>query len=129
MKKSRFITLLLVVFLSLTACNKVSHNGNLDGQWRIITIENIESGVINEPQQLFYCFNLHTANLTRGGVWYTANMVYDYPKLSLDFPYNKPGELDDWGIYSTDVTFQIVLLNSSSLILRSDQVIINLQKF
>lgn len=124
----RPVIIALLSFIAIS-CNKISHNGNLDGMWRIITIENLENGDIYTPDQHFYCFNLHTANLTGGNEVPTANMTYKYPVLYLDFPYESPGNLVDWGIYSNYVKFDILQLTKSDLVMQSEDVLITLKKF
>ncbi|MCH5320069.1 MAG: lipocalin-like domain-containing protein [Paramuribaculum sp.] len=127
------ISALTAAFIFLAAllggCNKVSHNGDLDGQWRILYIENTEDGKITEPVQYFYCFYLHTANLTRGGIVATANMTYEYPLLSLDFPYASLATLSEWGITTNPADFEIVSLSRTHLIMKTGTNLITLRKF
>lgn len=122
-------TVILTVSL-LTGCRKGGINGDLDGQWRIITIENLATGEISEPTNLFYCIYLHTVNLSSPSVAATANMTYSGKTLKLDFPTVKDAaSLNKWGIYSTETTFNIERLDSSHLTLASENARITLRKF
>ncbi len=114
----------------LTGCRKGGINGDLDGQWRIITIENLATGEITEPTNLFYCIYLHTVNLTSPSVAATANMTYSGKTLKLDFPtFKDPAPLNKWGIYSTETIFNVERLNSTHLTLASESARIILRKF
>lgn len=124
-----FRVALIIVLLALSSCYKVSHNGDLDGMWRVISIESVETGKESHPDQIFYCFDLSIAQLTRGYIVATANMVYHYPEIKLDFPNQRPEVLADWGIYATYVEFEILKLNGSSLVIKSDDSIVTMTKF
>lgn len=127
--KIRFLLFTFFTAVILTGCTKGSINGELDGMWRIISIENLETGEISEPDQHFYCFYLHTVNLTTGPVFATANMTYSYPIIRLEFPLAASGSLTEWGIYSNLTEFNILQLTKSDLIIQSDIVNICLKKF
>lgn len=55
----------ILIIISATSCRKGGINGDLDGQWRVITVENLDDNTVSEPYTLFYCLYLHTANLKR----------------------------------------------------------------
>lgn len=120
-----------IIFIATAmSCQKRNINGDLDGQWRIISIENLQEGTTTEPQGLFICFNLHTVNLTKGPVIFAGNMVHDGNRIALEFPYNTDNvSLNEWGIYSWQTTFEITHLSGSDLTLRSDTALICLRKF
>ncbi len=129
-KRLIYILVAISTITLLTGCRKGGINGDLDGQWRIITIENLATGEITEPTNLFYCIYLHTVNLTSSGVIATANMTYSGKTLKLDFPTFKDATpLNKWGIYSTETVFSIERLNSSHLTITNDVVRIILRKF
>ncbi|MDE5688504.1 MAG: lipocalin-like domain-containing protein [Paramuribaculum sp.] len=120
----------IILFATTASCQKRGINGDLDGQWRIISIENLQDGTTTEPTGLFICFNLHTVNLTRGGVIFAGNMVHDGDKIALEFPYNTDNtSLNEWGIFSWQTTFEITHLTGKNLTLRSESAIIHLKKF
>lgn len=130
LKHLAFIATVMLIVTTLTGCRKIGINGDLDGQWRIITIENLETKEISEPTNLFYCIYLHTVNLTSPSVAATANMTYSGKTLKLEFPTIQDAtRLNKWGIYSTETIFNIERLNSSHLTLASEKARITLRKF
>lgn len=129
------LTTLIILLSGLAACNKASHNGALDGQWQITTIENLSSGETTVPNPARYiCINLHIMQLT-GGNRPTANMTYDKKAghISCDFPYVEKDKtestLSPWGIYSNPVEFDVVKLNHKELVLRTDRTLITCRRF
>lgn len=129
--------LVLAICVTATSCRKASDNGKLDGQWQIMSIEELPSGEIKTlDQQLYICLNLHVMHLTNNeGVCCSGNMTYDKSggKLSCDFPYDTTSEsikgLRQWGIYSNPVNFEVVELNGKKLVLKSDASIITCRRF
>ncbi len=123
---------LILLATTLTGCRKGSINGDLDGMWQILTIENLADGTTEDikDSQLYYCLYLHTANLTkRGGVMFTANMTYEGDKLTPDFPTARPGALTEWGIKGTSVTFTIEHLTGSDLVMCSSDHRLTFRKY
>ncbi|MDE5806768.1 MAG: lipocalin-like domain-containing protein [Muribaculaceae bacterium] len=137
MKYLKFIMLALslTALIGISSCRKVSHNGKLDGQWQIMTIEETATGSVSEPSQREYiCINLHVIQLT-GPSRLTGNMTYDKKgeTLSCDFPYVKADEVDrllgQYGIYANPVTLDVVKVDGKSLVLRSDRSLITCRRF
>ena len=120
----------ILIIISATSCRKGGINGDLDGQWRVITVENLDDNTVSEPYNLFYCLHLHTANLTNPGVKATANMTYDKTdrRLTLEFPYGTD-QLAPWGIYASPTIFKIEHLNHQTLVVTSDKARITMKKF
>ena len=124
------IIIFAVTLLGATSCRKGGINGDLDGQWRVITIENYVNGDITEPQNVFYCFYLHTVNLTAPSVVAAGKMTYSGNSLSLECPYNNDNiSLSRWGIFTSETIFKIERLNSSHLIIESGWARITMRKF
>ena len=133
MKFIKYIALiftLAVALLSLPSCNKASHNGKLDGQWQIMSIEEVSTGEVSVPaNQSYICINLHIIQLTGNGIM-SGNMSYDKKggTLSCDFPYVKPenvnNQLGRYGIFSNPVTLDIVKLDGKALVLKTDRTFI-----
>lgn len=133
----------LVAILSVFAgCRKAPINGKLDGQWQIMHIENTEDGTnVTSKYRSYIDINLHVVNLhnvtsdEKGGILIGGNLRYDKgaSKLTLDFPYNTEGEnltlLQQWGIYTNPVTFDIVKLDGKQLILKSPETIVTCRRF
>lgn len=137
MKFLKYILLVLslAALVGLTSCRKVSHNGKLDGQWQIRSIENTETGVETSPDpELYICIDLHILQLT-GGPRLTANMTYDKDAetISCDFPYVKDEDVETqlgaYGIFSNPVKMDIVKLDGKSLVIRTDKSIITCRRF
>ena len=127
-----FLVFLTIAF-PFVSCKKVSHNGDLDGNWRIVSIENIEDGTKTKPHQLFIAFQLHVVRLSPNGV--AGNLHYNKEDslVSIDFPYQKDEKgkilLSQYGIKSNPVTFKIEKVSSKQLIIRSSETIMNCEKF
>ncbi|MDE7452643.1 MAG: lipocalin-like domain-containing protein, partial [Paramuribaculum sp.] len=102
---TRILALVAVVFTLaiLSSCRKGGINGELDGQWRVLTVEDLSTGTVTEPTDIFYCFYLHTVNLSHPTVFATGIMTYSGTSLTLEFPYfpanYNEGALLPWGIY------------------------------
>lgn len=129
-KKLFLLFILLAAVTSLSSCRKGGINGDLDGQWRIVSIENLSTHEVSEPKNLFYCFYLHTVNLTTGSVAATGIMNYSGKSLKLEFPYHhEPSRLNPWGIYTQEVDFTVEHLSSTHLTLVSSTSKILLKKF
>lgn len=126
----------LVIIFSLSGCRKASDNGKLDGQWQIMTIENVETGETVAPSDPVYiCMSLHIVQLTNDKVQETGNMQYlkDENTIVCDFPYLNADEeiqrLQKWGLYSNPITLQVLKLDGSSLILKNPETIITCRRF
>lgn len=124
------------LFILPTACQKAPINGDLDGQWQVMEVYPTPDATII-PTRIYYCFSLHTCQLSYygNGVWTSGNMTYDTSTLTLEFPYLDPSseevnsKLRQYGIYSNPVTFTIEHLDKNKLILRDGEVTISLRKF
>ena len=127
-----FISVFL--FQGLTCCQKASINGDLDGRWQILEIENSGEVEYVKDKQLYYNFYMHVCNLSfYGGIFTEANFHYNDNLITLDFPYidspEKMDKLKEYGIYSTTVEFNVVYLDNKKLIMQNDESVITLRKF
>lgn len=125
-------SLAFIALMFLGGCRKGGINGDLDGMWQILTVEQISEGSVTnvKDQQLFYCLYLHTANLTKvGGVAATANMTYSGDKLTLEFPSSSVETLTTWFIYTNTVVFTIDHLTDNDLVMHSDRVKLTFRKY
>lgn len=141
MKKIRYIAamaMMAVIMVAMSGCRKWSDNGKLDGQWQIMSIENVATGDVSVPVPThYYCMNLHVVNLTPAinNDIITGNMHYDKnaSTVAMDFPYCKTPEqiaqLNRWGIYSNEVSFNILELDGKKLVLRSSDSVITFRRF
>lgn len=140
----RFSTVCLALLTTLLfhSCRKAPINGDLDGQWKVVSIENRNSGSISAPgQSLFICINLHVVQLTPAN--FSGNMTYDQKQgvVTWDFPYGKPElnpsvnpdayqkKLKWYGIPSNPVTLKVSELNGKRLVLLTDSTVITCKRF
>lgn len=126
----------IVTMLTLGGCNQTTHNGHLDGQWQIMTIEERSTGAVTVPDHGEYmCFYLDVLQLTDKGARETANMDYDKKAgtLVFDFPYvksaNVASALGRFGFHTNPIRFDIVKLTGKELVIRSDATVITCRKF
>lgn len=126
---TRIAAVFILMVVLVSGCRKIGINGDLDGQWRVLSIENTATGEYTEPTNLFYCLYLHTVNLTGSGTA-AGNMTYIGNILTLEFPVvENVSVLHKWGIYSIRTEFRVERLTSSHMVLVSDQARLTLQKF
>lgn len=109
-----FSTLLLLI---LSGCHYHNINGDLDGQWQLMTIDETDGTQIT-PDRVYYCIQMHTINLT-GGTGTTGNMQYnkEAKTLTLDLPLE--AKLAKWGLPDSPckVTFKIKNLSKEHLVM------------
>ena len=129
------LSLILLISLLYSGCQKSPINGDLDGQWQVMEV-NPEPSEIIIDKRLYMCFSLHTVQLTYygNGPWTPGNILkFDDKHLVLDFPYATAERsialLRQYGIYNNPVTFDVEMLTSSKLILRDGDVVVTLRKF
>lgn len=121
--------LLSIILLFAGGCRKAPINGDLDGQWQVMTIENADGSTVT-PDNVFYCFNLHVAELTSGKGTVFANMTYSHPDITLDFPYVKsPAGLATWGLGSNPAVIKVISLSSKKLVMQSGETTVTCRKF
>lgn len=131
-----FIAALGLIIIG-TGCRKRSPNGKLDGQWQVQTVEVRATSEVTEPYpKLYYAMNLHVVSL-RGSTSATGNMHYskDEGEVTMDFPYlgdkvegpSKP--LAPYGIYRNPVTFRVLKLTGSQLVLESEESVVTMRRF
>ena len=139
MKSIRHIIIAIAAMTALIvlgSCNQTSHNGKLDGQWQILTIEDKSTGTVSETNHgSCICIYLDVLQLSDEGARLTANMDYDKKgnTLSCDFPYVKPenvaSTLGRFGFYTNPIKFDIIKLTGKELVLSSEETVITCRKF
>lgn len=145
MKKLHLIfllSLLLSALVGLTGCQKHDINGDLDGLWQIMEIEQLgPSGevqaTITPAEGRYMSFQLHVCQLRNPdgpiGKQGTANMTFDGGTLTLDFPYATTEydteRLTQWGIYTLQPVFTIETLDRSSLVMTSAHARLHCRRF
>lgn len=104
-------------------------NGDLDGQWQILSIEYSDGSII-QPKGYYYCLFRSVVNLTsRTNAIQSGNLTYKDRKLSLSMPYSTAEQLKPWGIDNVETTFDVKQLSGSKMTLQSDYALIELRKF
>lgn len=103
-KYSLFLIIVFIIILTMASCRKVSHNGDLDGQWQLQTVS-LADGSSMSVRGIYYDFMLHTAQMRGGGPVCTGNMVYDKKKsIFIEFPVNKASQFNRYGLCAADFT-------------------------
>lgn len=140
MKKIARILSLVILLAVAGSCRELPLIGDLAGQWQVTKIVYPDGRVVESPQR-YYCFYRHTAQLHPGrGAATTANMTYDNPSLTLQFPTTQPRNLEAWGIVVPENTptgtiewiqkYHIDHLSSERLVMTTEQgVEITCRKF
>ncbi|MDE6717972.1 MAG: lipocalin-like domain-containing protein [Muribaculaceae bacterium] len=139
MKFIKYIFSAVILFAAVCAissCRVASHNGKLDGQWQIMSIEETATGLSAAPETRSYlCFYLHILQAYGPTYRLTANMTYDKEEevLTADFPYISQGDVDKnlkpYGICSNPVTIEVVKADSKELVLRTPETVITCRRF
>ena len=128
------IIALTIFILATTGCQKSPINGDLDGQWQVMTVEPEAPETIIQ-ERMYVCISLHTCQLSvyGAGIWTSGNMSYTGDKLTMEFPNaNSPesiAKLKQYGIYSNPVTFTVVFTEKDKLILKDKDAVVTLRKF
>ena len=134
MKKTiYFLSLMLLSLSMLACCGKASHNGHVDGNWEIMSIENRQDGTVTVPDQHFIALYLHVVNLFPNGI--SGNMHYSKheQKISMDFPYSESesgaAALRLYGIYTNPVVFEVLKADRKQLVLRTPETVITCRRY
>lgn len=122
--------ILLIILMAATGCRKWSDNGDLDAQWQVRQIEWIDSTTVT-PANQYISIQLHVVMIDG----FRGNMQYNKTgkKLHFDFPYaDRDGEyyiLNRFGIFTQQVTYDILKLDSKELIIKNKKVIIKCRRY
>lgn len=133
-------TIFLLLTLAFTACDKVYINGELDGMWRLKSVQYPDSTA--HPQQVFYSFQRHLSQI---GKYYDeeqptrflGELDYNGKTLSMSNFHRFPLEeypatlkmLAEFHLYSDSTSFTIITLNGETLIMQSDCGLYTLEKW
>ncbi len=131
MKSKLILTIvLLLTAVSFSSCRKAAINGDLDGQWQLMSIEESDGSVVT-PQSTYYCLYLHTVNLRSPQGMVPGNMTYEEKaaRLTIEFPTVGLTALAPLGIVSNPVIFSIRHLSRQNMVLEADGKVYTLRKF
>lgn len=125
------LTVIAVVLLS--GCQKAPINGDLDGQWQVMDVTPEPEETVTK-ERLYYCFYMHTCQLTEYGDYFTTgNFIFDNNTITINLPNaNSPlsvAKLKQYGIYKNPVAFTVKHLDKKKLILQDGDVVVTLRKF
>ena len=133
MKNIKKIWLIILVCITAsvsTSCRKMSENGDLDGQWQILSIEYLADGTVTTPKGYYYCLFRSVVNLTsRTNALQAGNLIYKDRKLTLSMPYSTVEQLAPWGMNATETTFDVTRLSKDKMTLQSDYALIEFRTF
>lgn len=141
-----FVSMLSLALL--TACDKLPMNGDLDGQWQLVSEERDGQTTNLLDTRHYISFQLHTAQfstLATPRCFYSrfrhtadtlqfltictnslnATAADDNVPVSAD----SIRQLHPWGIYELDPAFRVVTLNDHTLVLQSDSSCLRFRKF
>lgn len=142
--KCNVASILVLMMIIVSGCGKMSHNGDLDGQWEVMQV--VDGGQeIEAPADttFYYNFYLHTVQLSFTGnrsIMLTGNMTYSRgdERLGLEMGFVKAGRVDPsliallphWGMpKSGEVVMHIDELTSSRLVMSHGDVTVVCRKF
>lgn len=134
MKKLFIISIVLL----LAACDKVPMNGNLDGMWQLMAIQdNVTGGVSDvKTNRLYYSFQLHLVEL--GNAEFYAHfshqndsiVMYDWCDGSaVNNKITDATALNKFGLYELRDSFKVEVLTSEKMQLRSRKATLSFRKF
>lgn len=133
LKSINILTFILLLNLFLTGCQKESTNGELDGQWQIISV----SPAVTDPVisgNLYMNFYRSVCQLSfYDDAFAPGTLEYNGSSLTLHFPYNDLNEVGDafkeYGIYSNPVTFDVSFPSKHKMILKNQEATVYLRKY
>lgn len=125
------------VLIMAVGCRRVSHNGKLDGNWRVETVELFkESGMVKQdslfhPEDRYIAFQLELVQIRPN--LHTGIITYDDKsgQLSMEFP-KEPSSLPkvflDYGICENPVTFTVEA-DSKHLVLKNASAVVTCRRW
>lgn len=138
MKKYLYILIAAVLMLMAGSCRRTSHNGKIDGNWRLMNVEFTESGTSTDfsESDIFININLELMQI-RGPqlspqAYYTGVMDWNEKsgKLGVNFAYDANADLlTRFGIFDNPVVFTVKVADSKHLVLETDKSVITCNRF
>lgn len=132
--------LLFVLPLFFISCEKVYINGDLDGMWKLHTVETDDT--VFRPANIYYSFqrhlvmlgehfeegfpNYYLAEFDRVGDMLLMSNFYKYP---VNQGVSDKEELEKYFIFGDTVRFRVELLDDEVLVMRDGPRVYNLKKW
>ena len=144
--KARYLTGILaavaiaVLALGIGGCRRVTNNGKLDGNWRIVTIEDLETGSVADVAYVggdsrFIDIQLEIFQLRSYGsrpLLVTGEMRYEKGGSEVGVTFQKAATLSSleyFGIPEREVVMKIEQLDSKMLKLRTPKTPVTCRRF
>lgn len=134
----KFITILAVtatLLLTLGSCSMHDINGDLDGQWQVVSIVTAD-GTELPCTDFYFRVQQHIVQLVPDGGGprdHIGTGVLDYDRgdkeMTVTFPYAKDGNLSMWGIPGNSVTYNITKLSHQNCTLVSADATLTMRKW
>lgn len=130
--------LIISIVLLLAACDKVPMNGNLDGMWQLMAIQDNATSSISEVKEnrLYYSFQLHLVQLNNGEAYAHFShrndsiVMYDWCKGNgTNDKITDPTVLNKFGLYELRDSFKVEVLTHDKMQLRSRKATLSFRKF
>ena len=150
MKKLLYLLTLTYIILGFSSCElETSDNGDLDGNWQLLSIDSINTGGINnvKDKQIFYAIQFYLININALNIkneYITPNSFYHFSQsrdslilysadITKDDTYAHKDSfltgLRPLGINSLEEHFKIETLNSKNMVLKSKELRLNFRRF
>lgn len=142
------ILIMLLMLAVMAACDKLPMNGDLDGQWQLVSEERDGQTTSLLQTRHYISFQLHTAQfstLSNPRCYYarfrhasdtlqfltictnSTNATWDDDNVPVSA--DSVSLLHPWGIYQLDPAFRVITLNEHVLVLESDSSRLRFRKF
>lgn len=145
----KILSIISIITLLFTACDKWPENGYLDGMWQLMEIETDGIKQDTKDQGLFCSFQLKvfmlgsraTESRAFFGYFEHNDSTMRFHHFTFRSNYTEESNVDKlmteddlpiiapWGFYSIDSSFKVVDLTSNKLILKHKDTILTYRKF
>ena len=122
------IFLLLFSVLLFASCQKEDENGDLGGFWKLLKIEKLPAGHVEDTRgdDRFWAIQLKMITTNNGG---KGRFQYTGDSLFVQM-LQRPADPKAVGLYNhEDERFEVIILNRNSMVLRSKDAVLTLRKF
>ena len=148
--KRPYLLSLIVALLTLTACDKMPINGDLDGMWQLMSIQTPDGVRDMKSQRVYISIQLHLTQWNDLSTNRTFFSHFTHRGDSLNFfdiahaskhavddnqdEWVTPKEMheglfDCWGIHSINPRFRILKLDSEAMELQQADTLLRYRKF
>lgn len=147
MKRLHLLYIISITLLFSSCHLEMSHNGDLDGVWQMLTIENLQTGEVIDGRDVGSGLNWSFQGrllMMRGAadiyVWrfdhsgetlklYSPYFSGRFTEIHDDTPVTDATELNVYGVYRLEEYFKILQLDSNHMRLESPNVRLTFRKY